>query len=99
VKWILKRAAEPHLPSALVRRPKEGFVMPVNDWLTNGLQEFTREVLAPTRVARAGILSVRGVEDLLARFRAGETGLANRVLSVLALQTWWDDYFGEARAY
>jgi len=40
-----------------------------------------------------------GVGALVARFQAGDTSLANRVLSLIALLVWWEDYFGESRVY
>jgi hypothetical protein len=64
-----------------------------------GLQEFTASVLAPERVRRAGLLLPAAVEDLRARLRRGEGGLANHVLSLLALHLWWEDYLGDDRAY
>jgi asparagine synthase (glutamine-hydrolysing) len=96
-KYILKQAARRFLPGDLIDRQKEGFVMPVNDWLANGLREFTDQVLAPSRVARAGILKPEAVRETLSRFRAGERRLANQVLSLLALQVWWEDYWGPER--
>jgi asparagine synthase (glutamine-hydrolysing) len=99
VKSILKVAAEPYLPVELIRRPKEGFVMPVNQWLMSGLQHFTGSVLAPERVRRAGMLRPEAVTEILDRFRGGDAGLANRVLSLLALHVWWEDYLGDAPAY
>src|SRR5262249_37415880 len=99
VKHLLKKAAEPYLPAELIRRPKEGFVMPVNQWLISGLQEFTDTALSAERVRRAGVLRPAAVTELVGRVRGGEATLANRVLSVLALHVWWDDYFGEARAF
>lgn len=98
-KYLLKKAAAPYLPAELIDRPKEGFVMPVNQWLMSGLGSYTEEVLSSERVGRAGILRPERVADLVARFRGGESRLANRVLSLLALHVWWDDYLGEARAF
>jgi asparagine synthase (glutamine-hydrolysing) len=99
VKHILKAAAGPYLPVGLIDRPKEGFVMPVNQWLAAELGDFTAAVLAPSRVCAAGLLRADAVSALVARFRSGETALANRVLSLLALHVWWDDYMGPARVY
>ena len=99
VKSILKVAAEPYLPAELVRRPKEGFVMPVNQWLMTGLQTYTASVLAPERVQRAGMLRPEGVAAMVERFHGGEARLANRILSLLALHVWWEDYLGDAPAY
>ena len=98
-KYILKRAASSYLPAALIRRPKEGFVMPVNQWLMSGLGDFTGHVLHPERVRAAGMVRPKAVTSLLARLRAGETSLANRVLSLIALHVWWEQYFGDGRVY
>jgi asparagine synthase (glutamine-hydrolysing) len=87
------------LPAQLIARPKEGFVMPVNDWLLSGLRQFTDEVLSPSGVQRAGLLRPEAVAAVLRRFRGGESGLANRVLSLVALHVWWEDYLGAARTY
>jgi len=98
-KHILKRAAAPYLPAPLIARPKEGFVMPVNQWLMGGLGDFTGRALHPERVRAAGIVKPEAVAALVGRFRAGDTSLANRVLSLIALHVWWDDYLGESRVY
>ena len=36
---------------------------------------------------------------VVARFQGGDTSLANRVLSLIALHVWWEDYLGEHRVY
>jgi asparagine synthase (glutamine-hydrolysing) len=98
-KYILKRAASPYLPGPLIHRPKEGFVMPVNQWLMGGLEAFTGRVLHAERVRAAGMVKPEVVTTLVARLRGGETSLANRVLSLIALHIWWEDYFGDGRVY
>lgn len=98
-KAILKQAAEPWLPTKLIHRKKEGFVMPVNQWLMAGLGEFASETLAPERVARAGIVRPEAAGRLAQRLLSGETRLANRVLSLMGLQLWWEQYLGEQRVY
>lgn len=98
-KYILKRAAERLLPRELVFRKKEGFVLPVNQWLRASLGGFARDVLSPDAIARAGVFRPQAVASLLDRFGAGEETLANKVLSLLTLQLWWNDYLGASRAY
>jgi asparagine synthase (glutamine-hydrolysing) len=98
-KWILKRLALRYLPEKLVHRPKEGFVMPVNEWLRGALDAFTKEALVPERVRRAGFVQPTAVAALVERFRGGEVALANQVLSLIALHVWWEDYFGDVRTY
>ncbi len=98
-KYILKHAAMPYLPAALISRPKEGFVMPVNQWLMSDSGGFTGRVLHPDRVRAAAMVRPAAVEALVARFQGGDTSLANRVLSLIALHVWWEDYLGESRVY
>ena len=98
-KYILKRAAAPYLPADLIYRPKEGFVMPVNQWLRGGLRSFTERALHPERVRVAGIVKPEAVSALVARFHGGDTALATRVLSLIALHVWWEDYLGRERVY
>jgi hypothetical protein len=45
------------------------------------------------------MLRPEAVTEILDRFRGGDAGLANRVLSLLALHVWWEDYLGDAPAY
>lgn len=99
VKALLKGAAAPYLPSDLIERPKEGFVMPVNQWLGGHLGPYVRSVLTGPLVRDAGVVRPDRVRALYDRFSGGETGLSNSVLSLVSLHVWWNEYFGDARAF
>lgn len=99
VKALLKKAAAPWLPEDLIARPKEGFVMPVNQWLGGSLGSFVRATLEGPMVEEAGIVQPAAARNLSERFAAGDTGLANAVLSLVSLHVWWDAYFGAKRAF
>ena len=51
------------------------------------------------RLRAAGMVRPEAVTTLVARFQSGDTSLANRVLSLIALHVWWEDYLGEGRIY
>src|SRR5712691_5376949 len=55
VKHILKEAVRDLLPAELVARPKEGFIMPINEWLVGSLKGYVHAALAPERLARHGL--------------------------------------------
>ena len=42
-KWILKRAFEDMLPDAIISRKKQGFGIPINEWVRGELRELARE--------------------------------------------------------
>ena len=92
VKSVLKRAARGFLPDMAIDRPKEGFVMPVNQWLGSWLFDYAARALAPERLRVHGFFDPAAVGGLLDRFRAGETRLANRVLNLLCFQVWHEIY-------
>lgn len=92
VKLILKKAARPFLPASAIDRPKEGFVLPVNQWLQGWLFDYAKAALSPSELSRHGLFDSAAVETLLARFQGGQANLANKILSLLSFQIWYDVY-------
>lgn len=92
VKAILKRAALRILPEDLVHRPKEGFLMPMTPWLAGAGKDHVHDVLSPRAVRQGGVFRPERVEAILNRFFQGETELGQRVLTLLAFQTWQERY-------
>ena len=92
MKHILKEAVADLLPAELLARPKEGFVMPVNDWLIGSLKDYVLATLAPERLARHGLFRPEAIRQLLAAHYAGGADHANRIWNLLMLQLWWERY-------
>lgn len=95
VKVLLKTAARPYLPASAIDRPKEGFVLPVNQWLQGWLFDYAREALAPDQLKRHGLFRADHVSGLLNRFQSGDASLANKILSLLSFQIWHDVYLAQ----
>jgi asparagine synthase (glutamine-hydrolysing) len=92
VKNILKTALRELLPADLVDRPKEGFIMPINDWLVGHLQSYVRAVLAEDKLKRTGVFRPREVQDILDAHFSGRRHHGNQIWNLLMLQLWWDRY-------
>lgn len=43
-KWILRNILYKYVPKELVERPKQGFAIPINEWLKNGLKKSLLEL-------------------------------------------------------
>jgi asparagine synthase (glutamine-hydrolysing) len=93
VKSILKDAVADLLPAGVVDRPKEGFVMPINEWLLEQLKGFVLDTLSPPHLARHGLLDPAALAALLARYYAGERRLASRIWNLVSFQMWWQRYY------
>ena len=70
-KVILRRLMKDRLPAAVLRRKKEGFDIPVHEWLRGPLRSLLRETLAEGLSEHEGLFDRRAietsVEDHLAR--------------------------------
>ena len=93
-KHLLKLAAGRYFPREMVHRPKEGFLMPVTQWLLNDLQSYVRDTLSPARVARHGVFRPEQVTRLVDQaYRSGSDYRdANKVLALLAFEEWYELY-------
>lgn len=89
VKKVLKSAARDLLPTDVIEQPKEGFVMPVNDWLSHQMLPFVRGTLAPSELEKHGLFSSTYVEGLLQDLARQVPGVASRVLCLLSFQIWY----------
>jgi len=93
-KRLLKLAALRRFPEEMVHRPKEGFLMPITEWMRGDLQPWARETLHPSRLARHGIFSPPAVQTLLDRLDdpGCDYRTVNKVLGLVIFQHWYEMY-------
>jgi asparagine synthase (glutamine-hydrolysing) len=93
-KYLLKRAAERYFPAEMAWRGKEGFVMPVTEWLLRDLETYVRDTLSSGAITRAGIFDPAAVGALVDRFyrESGDYAFGNKILSLVVFQEWHDLY-------
>jgi asparagine synthase (glutamine-hydrolysing) len=93
-KYVLKQAALRYFPEEMVRRPKEGFLMPVTDWIRGDLQPWVRATLAPGRLAIHGLFDAARVGALVDRLYCPGADYrdVNRVLALAIFQEWYEIY-------
>jgi asparagine synthase (glutamine-hydrolysing) len=92
VKNILKDAVADLLPSELIARPKEGFIMPINEWLVGRLEAYVRATLAPQKIRRQGLFRSEAIQIMLDEHFSNKHRLSNQIWNLLMLQLWWDRY-------
>jgi asparagine synthase (glutamine-hydrolysing) len=91
-KRLLRQALAPLLPREIVHGRKQGFSIPIAAWLRGPLEPFAREVLAPSAIARQGLLDPAAVTPLLDRHKAGQEDLSRQIWGLMALTLWFDRY-------
>lgn len=96
VKDLLKKTVQDIIPPGITGRPKEGFVLPVFEWMKHELKEYVSDILAEDNIKQSGLLdSARVVQLLTEYYRDGgqRYELAGRLWAVAMFQAWWDSYF------
>jgi len=91
-KWILKQLFESRLPKDLVNRRKQGFELPIDQWLRGPLAEQVRVyVLNPT----GALASFINVEKIRRHYESHCRGTARHgqlIWSLLVLARWLDTW-------
>jgi len=91
-KRLLRQALAPLLPREIVHGRKQGFSIPIAAWLRGPLEPFAREVLAPSAIARQGLLDPAAVTPILDRHCFGQEDLSRQIWGLMALTLWFDRY-------
>jgi asparagine synthase (glutamine-hydrolysing) len=87
-KVLLKRLAARHVPRACVYRPKEGFSIPIKQWLKTDFRPLLEELLAPARLAAEGVFEPATIERLKAEHLAGRANHSHVLWAVMVFQDW-----------
>ncbi len=87
-KVLLRRAAAPLLPRAIVHGKKRGFSIPAAAWLRGELEPFARETLAPEVLRRQGFFRPEVVARLLDDHVAGREDRSRQLWGLLAFTLW-----------
>jgi asparagine synthase (glutamine-hydrolysing) len=91
-KYLLKKLAEKFLPRDIVYRPKQGFVMPLSQWLATGLKPRMEASLAREGLGKRGIFRDGALDRLLAEHRGGRRNHAGRLWALTVLEVWFERY-------
>lgn len=86
-KWILKRLAARHLPPEILRRPKQGFAIPVQHWLRNELSSLISLLLDSDAPSRE-FLHCPTVERLVSEHQRGRRDHSYVLWRLIMLELW-----------
>lgn len=88
-KAILKRILSGYLPPSLFERPKQGFMVPLGDWLRGPFRAWAQELLHPDRLRRQGFFRAEVVSRLWKEHLQGVPH-DHQIWVILMFQQWLD---------
>jgi asparagine synthase (glutamine-hydrolysing) len=89
-KVVLREILARYLPRAVFERRKQGFGVPIAEWLRGPLRDWAEELLAERRLAQQGLLRPGPVRHAWSEHLAGHRDHAFRLWTILMLQAWLD---------
>ncbi len=92
-KYLLKKAMAKRLPQEVLTRGKEGFSIPIKNWLKDELRPMMDELLSPERVRREGLFNPAYVEKLKTQHVSGAANHSHQLWPLMVFQIWRDLYF------
>ncbi len=95
-KWMLRELLARRLPIEWFDRPKQGFSIPLDNWLRGPLRDWAESLLTPERLGRSGLLDVAAVQRTWGEHLRGRRNHQRALWTVLMLQAWLERQQGGA---
>ena len=91
-KWILKKAFAGRLPAAILRRGKEGFSMPMKNWLNGAWNPLMHELLCRENLTRDGLFDCTHVASMMREHEARTRNHSHVLWGLMVFQLWRDRF-------
>ena len=87
-KWPLRQVLSRYLPPELFERPKQGFGIPIHEWLRGPLREWADDLLAPATLSCVPQLQAATIHRIWQNHRDGKIDAGYLLWNVLMLIAW-----------
>jgi asparagine synthase (glutamine-hydrolysing) len=85
-KHLLRQVLYRHVPREMIERPKQGFAVPIGEWLRGPLKDWAGDMLSATALNQRGLISPEPVETLWSEHQSGRFDHSARLWAVINLQ-------------
>jgi len=87
-KYIFKRAVGDIVPREILNRSKQGFGVPITEWINQELRQRIRDTFADTRTRQRGYVDPRYVDVLLEEHERGRRDHSAGLWALFVLELW-----------
>jgi len=87
-KIILKELLSRYLPKNQFDKPKQGFAIPINSWISDPLLDWSEELLSEATLIKTGLLNPEKVRQLWQAHKSQSINAEFRIWDILMLQSW-----------
>ncbi|WP_422012285.1 asparagine synthase (glutamine-hydrolyzing) [Roseateles sp.] len=87
-KWLLRQVLYRYVPREMIERPKQGFSIPLDQWLRGPLRDWAEHLLDESRLRQQGLLDATTVQRTWREHLSGRRNWQYQLWDVLMLQSW-----------
>lgn len=91
-KYILKKMNEKRLPPDILYRKKQGFRVPLSEWLKGELKTYINEVLFESDIICGDYINMDYVKDLWDNHQKGVNDYAQQIWNIFMFELWGRQY-------
>jgi asparagine synthase (glutamine-hydrolysing) len=91
-KFVVKEALRGLLPAAILNRQKEGFSIPMKQWLRKELRPMMERLLAPDRLAARGFVDPGETRRMIDDHCSGSANHAHVLFSLMVFERWAEEF-------
>lgn len=93
-KYILKKALLKHkiLPKDIIFRKKQGFYVPLDEWIQKGVKKDFKNVLDKKFINEQGIFDYKEIERIFEKFEKAPLYYGNQIWSLVCFEKWIKQY-------
>ena len=91
-KWILREAGKQLIPESILKRPKVGFRVPVNEWFRGEMREYLLDHLQSGSSLTRAYYDARVLDQMLAEHMNGRQNHEKLLWTLLNLEIWHRQY-------
>jgi len=91
-KHVLQNLLARHVPRALFERPKQGFNVPIEEWLRGPLRDWAEALLDESRLRREGYFQPQAVQRIWQDHLSGRRQRTFLLWSLLTFQAWHETW-------
>ncbi|MCB1840342.1 MAG: asparagine synthetase B, partial [Alphaproteobacteria bacterium] len=88
-KWLLRHVLQKHVPERLFKRPKQGFNIPIAQWLRGPLRDWAENLLDEKTMAGQGLIDPAPVRKIWNDHCEGRGNHSGKLWTVLMFQDWY----------
>ncbi|HHS14084.1 MAG TPA: asparagine synthase (glutamine-hydrolyzing) [bacterium] len=91
-KVLLKKAFWSSLPPEVQKRGKQGFSIPIKNWIRAELKPMMLDLLCESRLRRQGLFNAVFIQNLIGEHLSGSHNHSHKLWSLMVFQQWMDSY-------